>query len=142
MRLAKVWSRKMKTETTRLIYYWVWYKKQLQLKLFWDIQICPLERSCSVASVIANSLWPHGPQPARLLCPWDYPGKNIGVGCQALLQAIFPTQGSNLHLLCLRHCGQNLYHWATREALRKISLGVPPLEKRKWNDSICGRVTE
>ena len=31
----------------------------------------------------------------RLLCPWDFPGKNTGVGCHALLQRIFPTQGSN-----------------------------------------------
>ena len=41
------------------------------------------------------------PGPARLLCPWDSPGKNVGVGCHALLQGIFPTQGLNLHLLCL-----------------------------------------
>ena len=33
----------------------------------------------------------------------DFPGKNTGVGCHALLQGIFPTQGSNLHLLCLVH---------------------------------------
>ena len=31
----------------------------------------------------------------------DSPGKNTGVGCHALLQGIFPTQGSNLCLLCL-----------------------------------------
>ena len=37
--------------------------------------------------------------PARLLCPWDFPGKNTGVGCHSLLQGIFPTQGSNLRLL-------------------------------------------
>ena len=30
-------------------------------------------------------------QPARLLCPWDFPGKNTGVGCHFLLQGIFPT---------------------------------------------------
>ena len=30
-----------------------------------------------------------------------FPGKNTGVGCHFLLQGIFPTQGSNLHLLCL-----------------------------------------
>ena len=29
--------------------------------------------------------------PASLLCPRDAPGKNIGVGCQALLQGIFLT---------------------------------------------------
>ena len=42
-------------------------------------------------------------QPARLLCPWNSPGKNTGVDCHSLLQEIFPTQGSNLHLLCLLH---------------------------------------
>ena len=36
----------------------------------------------------------------RLLCPCDSPGKNTGVGCHFLFQRIFPTQGSNLHLLC------------------------------------------
>ena len=38
------------------------------------------------------------PQTAAL-CPWDSLGKNPGVGCHALLQGIFPTQGLNLHLL-------------------------------------------
>ena len=46
--------------------------------------------------------------------PWDSLGKNTGVGCHALLQGIFPTQGLNSHLL---HCRQILYCWATREAL-------------------------
>ena len=39
--------------------------------------------------------------PARLLCPWDSPTKNTGVGCHALLWGIFLTQGPNQHLLCL-----------------------------------------
>ena len=43
----------------------------------------------------------HGLQPTRLLCPWDSPGKNTGVGCHALLQWIFPTQVSNPNFLCL-----------------------------------------
>ena len=30
--------------------------------------------------------------PARLLSPWDFPGKNTEVGCHFLLQGIFPTQ--------------------------------------------------
>ena len=30
-------------------------------------------------SVMSDSLRPHGPQPARRLCPWDSPGKNVGV---------------------------------------------------------------
>ena len=38
------------------------------------------------------------------------PGKNTGVGCHALLQGIFPTQGSNPHLLCVLHWQAGLYH--------------------------------
>ena len=49
--------------------------------------------------VMSDSWWPHGLQPTRLLCPWDSPGKNTGVGCHSLLQGIFPTQGSNSSLL-------------------------------------------
>ena len=50
-------------------------------------------------SVLSNSLWPSGQQPTRLLCPWDSPGLNTGMGCNALLQGIFLTQESNPHLL-------------------------------------------
>ena len=46
-----------------------------------------------VASVVSDSLWPYGSEPTRLLCPWDSPEKNTGVGCHALLQGIFPTPG-------------------------------------------------
>ena len=35
--------------------------------------------------------------------PWNYPGESTGVRSHFLLQGIFPTQGSNLHLLCLLH---------------------------------------
>ena len=40
-------------------------------------------------------------EPARLLCPWDSPGNNTGVSCHVLFQEIFPTQGSNPHVLHL-----------------------------------------
>ena len=42
---------------------------------------------------MSSSLRPYGLKPPRLLCPWDFPGKNTGVGCHCLLQGIFPTQG-------------------------------------------------
>ena len=32
-------------------------------------------------SVMSNSLWPHGLYPAKLLCPWGFPGKSTGLGC-------------------------------------------------------------
>ena len=45
----------------------------------------------------------------RLLCPWDFPGKNTRVGCGFLLQGIFLTQRSNPCLLKLLHCRKILY---------------------------------
>ena len=36
---------------------------------------------CVSHSVMSDSLWPHGLQSARLLCPWNSPGKNPAVGC-------------------------------------------------------------
>ena len=41
--------------------------------------------------------------PMDCICPWDSPGKNIGVDCNALLQGIFPIHEQNLHLICLLH---------------------------------------
>ena len=38
---------------------------------------------------MSNSVWPYGLQPARLLFPWDFPGKNTGVVCHALLKSVF-----------------------------------------------------
>ena len=52
-------------------------------------------------SVGSESLWPHELQPVRLLCPWNFPGKNTVVDCHFLLHGIFLTQGWNLHLLCI-----------------------------------------
>ena len=52
----------------------------------------------------------HRLQPASLLCPWDFPGKNTKVGCHFLPQGIFPTQGSSLDFLHLLHCRRILYH--------------------------------
>ena len=61
------------------------------------------------------TLW--GPM-TRLLCPWDSPGKNTEVGSHSLLQGIFPTQGSNPHLLCLLHCWWILHLLNHQENLR------------------------
>ena len=54
----------------------------------------------AVTSVMSNSLQRYGLcSPSGSSCPWDSPGKNTGVGCHTLIQGIFLTQGSNLHLL-------------------------------------------
>ena len=64
-------------------------------------------------SVVSDSLWPCGLWSTRLLCPWDSPGKNTGVGCHFLLQGTFSTQGSNTGLL---HCRQILYSLSHQES--------------------------
>ena len=39
------------------------------------------EKSKWSRSVVSESQRPHGLQPTRLLCPWDFPGKSTGVAC-------------------------------------------------------------
>ena len=48
---------------------------------------------CLITS--SYSWQPHGLKPAKLLCPWNFPGKNTRSGCHFLLQGIFLTQESN-----------------------------------------------
>ena len=74
-----------------------------------DIECCLAAHSCPAL------FQPHGLWLARLLCLWNFPGKNTGMGCCFLLQGIFLTQGSNSRLLLSRRI---LYHWATWETQR------------------------
>ena len=39
-------------------------------------------------SVVSYCSQPHGLQPTRLLCPWDFPGESTGVGCHCLLHQL------------------------------------------------------
>ena len=50
-----------------------------------------------------DSLRTQGLPHTRLLCPWNFLVKKIGVDCHFLLQGIFLTQGLNPHLLRLLH---------------------------------------
>ena len=88
---------------------WIWECRYLfKILIFIPLNIYPElgEVRKWNRSVISDSLWPNGPKPTRLLCPWNFPGKSTGVGCHSLLQGIFLTQGSNPGLL---HCRQILY---------------------------------
>ena len=66
-----------------------------------------------------------------LLCPQDSPGKNTGVGCHALLQGIFPTQGSNQRSLCLLHWQAGSLPLAPP---RKLTLGNDSLKATFQHD--------
>ena len=70
------------------------------------------ERMCSPVFALLDLVHAHSlsrlqlfatPWPTSLLCPWNFPGKNTGVGCHFLLQGIFLNQGLNPCLLCLLH---------------------------------------
>ena len=67
-----------------------------------------LESGCAVLClVVSDSCDPVDCSPPGSSVVGDSPGKNTGVGCHALLQGVFPIQGSNPGLL---HCRQILYH--------------------------------
>ena len=57
-------------------------------------------------SVMSDSLQSHGLWPTRFFHPWDFLGKNTGVGCHFLLQGIFPIQELNPGL---PHCRQTVH---------------------------------
>ena len=109
-----------------------------------------LSISCAHAlsrSAVSDSLWPHGMQPTRLLCPWGSPGKNIGVGIQSLLQGQFPTQGQNLGLLSYRRILHHRSHQGSPgeghtyiysesfccspEIIRTVLIGYTPIQNKK-----------
>ena len=49
---------------------------------------------------MSNLVRPHRQQPTRLLCPWDSPGKNTGVGCHFLLQCMKVKSESEVTQSC------------------------------------------
>ena len=73
-------------------------------------------------SVVSDSLQPHG-----LYSPWNSAGQNTGVGSLALLQGIFPTQGSNPGL---QHCRQILYQLSHKGSPRILEWVAYPFSRR------------
>ena len=76
-------------------------------------------------------------------CPWYSPGKNTGVGCQALLQWIFTTQGLNPCLKSIALASRFFNISTTWEALLKrremINFGMN-VEKREYLCTVGGTV--
>ena len=80
---------------------------------------------CLVTKACPTLLWPQGLFSTRFLCPWDFPGKNTGVGCHFFLQKIFSTQRLNPCLLHWQGLFFFFYHWATWEAIFILSFCKP-----------------
>ena len=109
--------------------------------------LCSLLKSTSCQTLLptCSPLWtPHGPcftlpfdscssslcdlmgySPPGFSVQWDSPSKNTGVGCHALLQGVFPTQGSNPRV-------SRLLHWKAG-SLALVPLGSPlPTHSTPW----------
>ena len=67
-----------------------------------------------------------------LLCRWDSPGKNTGVGCHALLKGIFPTHRSNPHLLLAGRLFTTSVTWETPLRKEQKILQYATLSKNKF----------
>ena len=84
---------------------WIWFQTTATIHILqgrdklrvWDWHTHIVYLCCMLSHVwLFVTLWT---VTARFFCPWDSPDKNTGVGCHFLLQGIFPTQESKLHLL-------------------------------------------
>ena len=64
---------------------------------------------CLVTQLCSTLLRPHGLQPTRLLCAWDFPGKNTGVGCH-VLSGKLPDPGTELESCISGIDRRVLYH--------------------------------
>ena len=115
-----------------------------------DLNIIPFPpQSLYICICVALSrfshFWPDSSRPSRLLCPWDSLGKNTGVGCHALLQRLFPSQGLSMRLLQLllasrffttEPLGKPLYIWKThlfRKTSSVCSQCLPPPKSKLHN---------
>ena len=91
--------------------------KPSSLKTTLILQMNEQDQFCLVAKSWLALLWPHGLEPTRLLCPWNFPGNNTGGGCISFSRgSSWPREGT--HISCIDR--QILYHWATREAQRGL----------------------
>ena len=89
-----------------LLYSWTFGNMFFSLASYSNLLLLLFSRQ-----VVSNS---GTPWTTRLLCPWGSPGKNTGVGCQLLLQEIFPTRNQT-SVSCIGR--QILDHWDTKECL-------------------------
>ena len=115
--LLKSWRGKKKHHlTSPSISFFIWEVESIIQLLHRVVEsISRSESECR--SAVSNSLWPNGPQAARLLSPWNSPGQNPGGGSLSLIQGIFPTKGLHPGLL---HCWWILYQLSHQGSPRRL----------------------
>ena len=72
--------------------------------MIWETSVATYTHAAAAAAKSLQSCLtlcdPHRQQPTRLLCSWDSPGKNTGVGCHFLLQCMKVKSGSEVSQSC------------------------------------------
>ena len=91
------------------------------MRSLWSTQL--LWVLCLVTQLCSALCDPRGCSPPSSSVHGGPPGKKTGVGCHALLQGIFLTQGLDLRLLRLLHCRQTLYLRSHQVATNPTGLG-------------------
>ena len=101
-----------------------WNVRPPKMSVSWSLESVPIPPSMVKETLVVVQLlshvwllWPHGPQPVRLLCPWDSPGKNTGVGCHSSSRESSQPRDQT-HIPCIGR--RMLYHWVTREARKRF----------------------
>ena len=80
--------------------------KKKKNKSLCEVSRVHVRSAALVGSCLVASAQPWGPQPARLLCPWEPPGKNTGVGCRARFQ----TQArEGTHVFCTGYIAREFF---------------------------------
>ena len=94
-----------------------------------------------------DSVRPHRWQPTRLPRPWDFPGKNTGVGCHVLLQCMKVKSESEVAQSCptLRDptdcslLGSSVHGISQARVLEWVAIYYSAT-KREWNKVICSNM--
>ena len=131
----------------RIKYQGIYYKQAIDYRIYIKIQTLNISKKkkspsvyilvsyiklnvnffVCVRSVMSESLQPHGLQPTRFICPWNFPDKEYWSGFPFPTQRMFLTQGSNSHLL-------HFLHWQV-SSLPLCHLGSPEFPKVNTVDS-------
>ena len=89
--------------------------------------------ACSVASVMSNSWWPYGLEPARLLCPWNSPGKNTRRSSRGSSGSRYRT-----HVSYVSCTGRHVLHTSTTWQAQYITMLLLLLLSRFCHVQLCG----
>ena len=88
---------------------------------------------------MSDSVRPHGLQPTRLLCPWNSPGKNTGVGCHFLLQKINEMETKRQWK---DQWNQKLILWNNKQYWQSFSLTYQVIKREDPKSEMKGKILQ